>query len=158
MVRWKFIWSVYLRRRISLPILLLDVNIVRDGWCIQRFSPSYLEICAYKINWNSDLQNIFNESICQFCVDKINGKSILQNRYCWSVRDMWSVFGSLEIRLIFNVIIIIIITRSKPAYACRLHLIVTLFVTTVFNQGWKTQSSGNNDFVNSLDLVIILGG
>ena len=117
MVRWKFIWSVYLRRRISLPILLLDVNIVRDGWCIQRFSPSYLEICAYKINWNSDLQNIFNESICQFCVDKINGKSILQNRYCWSVRDMWSVFGSLEIRLIFNVIIIIIITRSKPAYA-----------------------------------------
>ena len=98
-------------------ILLLDVNIVRDGWCIQRFSPSYLEICAYKINWNSDLQNIFNESICQFCVDKINGKSILQNRYCWSVRDMWSVFGSLEIRLIFNVIIIIIITRSKPAYA-----------------------------------------
>ena len=117
MVRWKFIWSVYLRRRISLPILLLDVNIVRDGWCIQRFSPSYLEICAYKINWNSDLQNIFNKSICQFCVDKINGKSILQNRYCWSVRDMWSVFGSLEIRLIFNVIIIIIITRSKPAYA-----------------------------------------
>ena len=117
MVRWKLIWSVYLRRRISLPILLLDVNIVRDGWCIQRFSPSYLEICAYKINWNSDLQNIFNESICQFCVDKINGKSILQNRYCWSVRDMWSVFGSLEIRLIFNVIIIIIITRSKPAYA-----------------------------------------
>ena len=117
MVRWKFIWSVYIRRRISLPILLLDVNIVRDGWCIQRFSPSYLEICAYKINWNSDLQNIFNESICQFCVDKINGKSILQNRYCWSVRDMWSVFGSLEIRLIFNVIIIIIITRSKPAYA-----------------------------------------
>ena len=112
-----FIWSVYIRRRISLPILLLDVNIVRDGWCIQRFSPSYLEICAYKINWNSDLQNIFNESICQFCVDKINGKSILQNRYCWSVRDMWSVFGSLEIRLIFNVIIIIIITRSKPAYA-----------------------------------------
>ena len=110
LVRWKFIWSVYLRRRISLPILLLDVNIVRDGWCIQRFSPSYLEICAYKINWNSDLQNIFNESICQFCVDKINGKSILQNRYCWSVRDMWSVFGSLEIRLIFNVIIIIIIT------------------------------------------------
>ena len=110
-------WSVYLRW-ISLPIPLLDVNIVSDGWCIQRSSPSYLEICADdKINWNSDLQNIFNESICQFCVDKINGKSILQNRYCWSVRDMWSVFGSLEIRLIFNVIIIIIITRSKPAYA-----------------------------------------
>ena len=105
------------KKKDIVKILLLDVNIVRDGWCIQRFSPSYLEICAYKINWNSDLQNIFNKSICQFCVDKINGKSILQNRYCWSVRDMWSVFGSLEIRLIFNVIIIIIITRSKPAYA-----------------------------------------